>query len=272
MTVPEVDRVFAGSIPLLYEEQMVPLIFDSYAADITARVERPRPVSVLEIAAGTGVVTRRLARALAPDVTIVATDLNQGMLDLAASVGTSRPVEWRTADATDLPFQNESFDVVVCQFGAMFFPDSPRAFSEARRVLCPGGAFLFTVWDAIEHNEFAHTVTLAMEEVFPADPPRFLARIPHGYSDPQLIARDLSAGGFTREPDMTVLAARSRARNASIPAIAYCQGTPLRNEVEARDGARLVEATEAAEAAIRKRFGTHEVDGRIQARIVCVER
>jgi SAM-dependent methyltransferase len=272
MTMPEVDRVFAGSIPLLYEQQMVPLIFESYAADITARVELRRPASVLEIAAGTGVVTRCLARALAPEVVIVATDLNRGMLDLAASVGTSRPVEWRTADATDLPFPDGIFDVVVCQFGAMFFPDRPRAFSEARRVLRPGGVFLFNVWDAIEHNEFAHAVTLAMEEVFPANPPRFLARVPHGYSDPELIARDLSAGGFTRAPEMTVLAARSRARHASIPAIAYCQGTPLRNEVEARAGARLVEATEAAEAAIRRRFGNHEVDGGIQARIVSVER
>src|SRR5487761_2121784 len=189
MVAPDVDRLFAGSIPQLYERYLVPLIFEPYAADLAARVALREPTSVLEIAAGTGVVTRRLASTLAPAATIVATDLNQAMLDQAASMGMSRPVEWRQADATQLPFTDESFDVVVCQFGVMFFPDKPRAFSEARRVLRPGGAFIFNVWDRIDQNEFAHTVTLALEPLYPLDPPRFLARVPHGHSDTDALAK-----------------------------------------------------------------------------------
>ncbi|MEY4138994.1 MAG: hypothetical protein RLZZ371_1176, partial [Pseudomonadota bacterium] len=146
------------------------------------------------------------------------------MLDRAAAVGTTRPVVWRHADAMQLPFGDESFDLVVCQFGAMFFPDKANAFSEARRVLRSGGAFIFNVWDTIEQNEFAETVTFALQEMFPADPPRFMARIPHGYNDAAEIARHLAEGGFVRRPVFTTLAAKSRAPSPAIPAIAYCQG------------------------------------------------
>jgi SAM-dependent methyltransferase len=272
MAGPEVDRLFAGSIPQLYEQYMVPLIFESYAEDMAARVAQRQPVSVLEIAAGTGVVTRRLASTLPTSTSIVATDLNQGMLDHATSLGTSRAVEWRQADATQLPFADASFDVVVCQFGAMFFPDKPRAYSEARRVLRPGGAFLFNVWSSLEQNEFADVVSDALADMFPADPPRFMARTPHGYSDTNAITAHLAAGGFTRKPAVFTLDARSRAANAMIPATAFCQGTPLRNEIEARGPGRLAEATDVAAAALRRRFGNGAVDGKIQAHILVVER
>ena len=89
------------------------------------------------------------------------------MLDHAADIGTARPVEWRQADAMQLPFEDAEFDAVVCQFGAMFFPDKAKAFAEARRVLRPGGVFLFNVWDRIDENEFADMVTTALAAVFP---------------------------------------------------------------------------------------------------------
>ena len=154
MTTPDTDKAFAGSIPRIYDTHLVPLIFEPYAADLVARLALRPLARVLEIAAGTGVVTRQLASVLAPHVAVVATDLNQAMLDEAAARGTSRPVEWRQADAMQLPFPDGSFDAVVCQFGVMFFPDKPKALSEARRVLKPGGVFLFNVWDRIEENEF----------------------------------------------------------------------------------------------------------------------
>lgn len=147
------DKNFAGSIPKLYEEHLVPLIFEPYAEDLARRVASRKPARVLEIAAGTGVVTRHLASALPEEVLIVATDLNQTMLDTAAAVGTPRPVTWRQADAMTLPFEDAEFDAVLCQFGAMFFPDKAKAFSESRRVLKTGGAFIFNVWDRIEENE-----------------------------------------------------------------------------------------------------------------------
>jgi SAM-dependent methyltransferase len=266
------DNVFAGSVPELYETHLVPLIFRPYAEDLKKRVSSLNASRVLEIAAGTGVVTRALATLPNEGISIVATDLNQAMLDRAATVGTARPVTWQQADAMALPFPEGAFDVVVCQFGAMFFPDKARAFAEARRVLEPGGHFVFNVWDRISENEFADVITTALEGVFPADPPRFLARTPHGYHDLSVIARDLAGGGFAKPPQMATVAARSRAPSPTVPAIAYCQGTPLRNEIEARDASRLAGATEVAAAAIARRFGPHAVDGKIQAHVVVVER
>src|SRR2546428_1814126 len=178
------DKTFTGSIPKLYESHLVPLIFNPYAADIARRLASRSPSRVLEIAAGTGVVTRALVSALPERIAIVATDLNQAMLDQAIVIGTSRQVEWRQADAMQLPFADGSFDAVVCQFGAMFFPDKPAAFAEARRVLQPGGVFLFNVWDRIEENEIADTVQTAVAALFPTDPPGFLPRTPYGYYDP----------------------------------------------------------------------------------------
>jgi SAM-dependent methyltransferase len=265
------DQVFGGSIPELYETYLVPLIFEPYAEDLARRLSRKPLGSVLEIAAGTGVVTRRLACILPESVSIIATDLNQPMLDQAAAIGTKRPVGWRQADATNLPFENATFDAVVCQFGVMFFPEKPRAYAEARRVLKPGGVFIFNVWDRIEENEFADTVTTALESVFPKDPPRFMARIPHGYHDRRNIEGDLAKGGFGGSPRLDTVAARSRAESPRIPAIAYCQGTPLRSEIEGRDASRLVEATDMAEKALGKRFGRGAVDGKIQAHVITVE-
>jgi SAM-dependent methyltransferase len=272
MSTPNTDKVFSGSIPRLYEEYLVPLIFEPYAEDLAKRVSSRPLARILEIAAGTGVVTRHLASVLPESVAIVATDLNQPMLDLASAVGTRRAVQWRQADAMQLPFEDATFDAVVCQFGAMFFPDKPKAFSEARRVLRPGGVFIFNAWDRIEENDFANVVTTSLESIFPADPPRFMARTPHGYHDVATIERDLKAGGFTSPPQINTVAARSHAASPRIPAIAFCQGTPLRNEIEARDHSRLAEATDIAAEAIARRFGRGAVDGKMQAHIVTIER
>lgn len=265
------DKVFAGSIPELYNTHLVPLIFEAYAVDLAARLALRPLTRVLEIAAGTGVVTRAMATTLPEAVSIVATDLNQPMLDHASALGTKRAVEWRQADAMQLPFQDGAFDAVVCQFGVMFFPEKSRAYSEARRVLRSGGVFIFNVWDRIEENEFADTVTTALETVFPENPPRFLARTPHGYYDHETIKRDLANGGFTASPEITTLTARSQAKSFQSPAIAYCQGTPLRNEIEARNASRLGEATGIAAEAIAQQFGCGAVDGKIRAHIISIE-
>jgi ubiquinone/menaquinone biosynthesis C-methylase UbiE len=158
----ETDKVFSGSIPEFYERHLVPLIFKPYARDLAMRVAKGNPQRVLEIAAGTGVVTRALVALLSTTTQIVATDLNQPMLDHAkAQLAENRRIEWRMADAQALPFEDERFDAVVCQFGVMFFPDKVRAFKEARRVLKAGGRYHFNVWDKISENDFADTVTQA---------------------------------------------------------------------------------------------------------------
>jgi SAM-dependent methyltransferase len=267
------DTVFAGSVPELYDSHFVPLIFEPYAADLARRVASLAPSRVLETAAGTGVVTRAMARSLPAHVDIVATDLNQPMLDRAAAVGTQRRVRWQQADAMRLPFEHGSFDAVVCQFGVMFFPDKAHAFAEARRVLRRGGTLLFNVWDRIEHNEFVHVAAAALARLYPADPPLFMERTPHGYSDLNTIARDLANGGLTATPRSETVTLRSRAPSPLSAAIAYCQGTPWRGEIEARarPGAGLEEATAAVEAAIAERFGTGPIDGKIQAHVISVQ-
>jgi SAM-dependent methyltransferase len=265
---PGTDTLFAGSIPELYDRHFVPILFEPYAADIARRVAALAPSRVLETAAGTGAVTRALASALPSSVEIVATDLNQAMLDRAAAVGTSRPVRWQQADAARLPFDDGSVDVVVCQYGVMFFPDKVHAFAEARRVLRRGGAFVFNAWDRIEDNEIADVVTRALADVFPADPPRFFPRTPYGYFDRDVIARDLATAGFITPARIETVTERSRAPSAAVAATAFCQGTPLRNEIEARGGVGLAAATSACAAAIARRFGEGPVDAKMQGHVV----
>lgn len=265
------DARFAGAIPALYERCLVPLIFAPYARDLGQRAAGLAPGRVLEIAAGTGVLTRQLATRLPAQATIIATDLNPAMLAQAARTGTARPVQWRQADAMQLPFDDDSFDLVACQFGIMFFPDRVAALSEMRRVLRPGGALLFNTWDRIEDNVFAQAVTDALACVFPGDPPRFLARVPHGYHDRAALRREVAAAGFALA-GMDTVTATSRADNARLPAVAYCEGTPLRNEIEARDLSGLAAATAAAAAELARRFGDGRISGKIQAIVVAARR
>ncbi|MFT3956052.1 MAG: methyltransferase domain-containing protein [Piscinibacter sp.] len=264
----ETDKVFAGAIPKAYDTLMVPLIFEAYASDMAERVAAFSPGAVLETAAGSGVVTRALAPKLGAGARYVVTDLNQPMLDHAAArQGADARIEWRQADALQLPFEAASFDVVCCQFGAMFFPDRIAGYAEARRVLRPGGRFVFNVWDRIEENDFADDVTNAVATLFPDDPPRFLARTPHGYHDVARIREELRRAGFA---DITIetRAAVSRAPSAAAAATAYCHGTPLRNEVESRDASLLPLAIERATQAIARRHGSGLVAGKIQAHVI----
>lgn len=270
MSTQNSDKQFTGSIPEIYENYLVPLIFEEYARDLADRVKQQPVASVLEIAAGTGVVTRAVVDALESQVSITATDLNQAMLDHAASVRADENVTWREADAQALPFENDCFDVVLCQFGVMFFPERVKAYSEAFRVLKPGGRYIFNVWDKIENNEFAETVTESLASVFPGDPPRFLARTPHGYFDHADITSDLKAGGFNATLQFDTVTAKSIAQSPSIPAIAYCQGTPLRNEIESRDATLLEHATKVATSALTSQFGEGVIEGKIQAHVVTV--
>lgn len=262
------DKLFAGSIPELYDRLLVPLIFEPYARDLAERVARVEPRDLLETAAGTGVLTRAIVSRLPVQTRIVATDLNQPMLDHAAAKQPQQDrLTWQQADALALPFEDREFDVVACQFGAMFFPDKIKGYSEARRVLKTGGHFFFSVWDRISENEFADVVTGALAALFPQDPPLFMARTPHGYHDVERIREELTAAGFVNIV-VESIDHRSRAASPRDPAVAYCQGTPLRNEIVARDASLLEDATKAAAVALARRFGNGPVDGRIRAHVI----
>lgn len=264
------DKAFTGSIPKIYEQYLVPLIFEDYARDLAARVAARSPKRVLEIACGTGVVTRAMAAGLPATTEIVATDLNPAMIEQASAASIGRPVEFKQADAAALPFPDQTVDIVVIQFGVMFFPDKGKAHAEVRRVLRPGGALIFNVWDDLSNNEFADACQAGLDDFFPSDPPKFLARAPYGYFDTGTIAADVKAGGFTAVPEIATVAFRSRAPRSVDPAIGFCQGSPLRAEIEARGA--LEHATDAAAAEVAKRFGHGPVDGKIQAHVVTVQR
>jgi ubiquinone/menaquinone biosynthesis C-methylase UbiE len=266
------DKLFAGSIPEIYDRFLVPLIFESYARDLAGRLANIQPRDVLETAAGTGVLTRAIASVLPAQAHIVASDLNQPMLDRAAArEQTSGRITWRQADALALPFDDQSFDAVACQFGVMFFPDKVQGYKEARRVLKPGGHFFFNVWDRIAENEFADVVTETLATIFPNDPPRFMARTPHGYHDVAKLREDLTMADFG-QVSIETRGDISRASSPREPAIAYCQGTPLRNEIEARDPAGLEAATQACTEALTLRFGSGPVAGRIRAHVITATR
>jgi len=249
------DTAFNGSIPALYDRCLGPFLFEPYAAEIANRAMQIGPWHLLETAAGTGIVTQALSRML-PAIDIVATDLNPAMLEVAHGRVTSSKVGFAPVNAQDLPFPDGCFDMVVCQFGAMFFPDRPAAYREAFRVLRPGGYFLLAVWDRIEANPAAAAVAEAVAGLFPDDPPGFLARTPYGYHDADLIEAELDAAGF-RARQVETVAKESRGKAGEV-ALGLCQGSPLRAEIEARAPERLGEATDAAAARLRALAGGAE--------------
>jgi SAM-dependent methyltransferase len=248
------DTVFAGSIPALYDSHLGPALFAPYADDLAQRARAETVRDVLEIAAGTGIVTRALRTALPPHVRIVATDLNEAMIRHAQAHSGAADVAWRRADAMSLPFGDAEFDLVVCQFGAMFFPDRVRAYREARRVLRPGGRFLFNMWTPIEDSEAVLIATQSVAAEFPGDPPSFFTRTPHGHGDPAAARADLHEAGFTAV-DVSAVDGRGYAASALDLATGICQGSPLRNEIEERDATRLEQITRTAADALAARFG-----------------
>ena len=258
------DVAFSGSIPQIYDRFLAPLLFNAYAQDIARRAAELAPQQILETAAGTGLATLAILEKV-PAAHLVATDLNQAMLDVAAKKIASPDVQFRAADAQSLPFPDATFDAVICQFGMMFLPDRGAGCREARRVLKPGGHFVFNVWDRLDRSPVAQTVAKAVAGLFPDDPPSFFSRVPWGYSDTARIDEDVRAGGF-EDVDIETVQERSRAGSPREAAIGLCQGTPLRAEIEARGD--LQHATEVAEAALASAFGTGPIDQPMSAHVI----
>lgn len=218
--------VFAGTVPEYYDRYLVPALFEPYAADLVARIARRDGLRVLEIACGTGVVTRRLRAELPRDAAIVATDLSPAMLALAAHAVPSG-VAWQPADAQALPFDDAAFDAVVCQFGVMFLPDKVRGFAEARRVLAPGGQLLVNTWDSLAANPYAAEMAASLAQLFPGDEPRFVGMV-HGYCDLGQIAADLRAAGWT-DAAVERVALRGHSPSAREFATGFGCGSPIRH-------------------------------------------
>ncbi|MFJ5885071.1 class I SAM-dependent methyltransferase [Kitasatospora cineracea] len=258
------DRRWSPSMPEAYERYLVPVLFRPFAVDLAGRAAASAPRRVLELAAGTGALTSCLLAVL-PGAEVVATDLNEAMAEFGrARVPGAR---WRQADAGQLPFEDGVFDLVVCQFGAMFFPDRPAAFAEVRRVLVPAGRFLFSTWGPLSGHGFDSAVQRGLERVFPADPPDFLRTLPHGYHDPDRVSADLAAGGL--EPTgHRPLALEGTAESAAAIVTGFLTGTPLRAAVQARGGDPDDPALHAAlTAELTARLGTGRVTAPMTAHL-----
>jgi ubiquinone/menaquinone biosynthesis C-methylase UbiE len=262
--MPTSDAVFAGSIPEIYERCLVPLLFAPFAADLASRAAalEPRPRQILETAAGTGIVTRAIAERL-PDAVVIATDLNPDMLAVAERELTTTNAACRQADAQALPFEGSCFDLLVCQFGVMFYPDRPMAYREARRALCPGGHFLFNVWAGLDSNPASKIVHDTVAALFPEDPPQFLARTPFGYADPALIEQELADAGFTEVTIEPLQLANGRVPPEDV-ADGLCRGSPLASEI-ARHGDAAADRSVAAVVDALQPITAH--DGRIDAQM-----
>jgi ubiquinone/menaquinone biosynthesis C-methylase UbiE len=241
------DTVFAGSVPARYDRYLGPLLFEPYAEIAAQRAKALAPKRVLEVAAGTGILTAALQRAL-PDAEIVATDLNPAMLEIAATRVQDGSVRFQPANALDLPFADGEFDLVICQFGVMFYPDKVAGNAEARRVLRDGGTYVAVIWDRLDRNPVSHAMAEMLAEEFPEDPPRFLERAPFSYANPAQIERDLRAAGFDQ---VTVEAIEARSRvDAKSAAYGMCCGSPMTAEIEERGVTAIDRAVEACERAL----------------------
>jgi SAM-dependent methyltransferase len=234
--VTESSASFVGSIPRDYDRGLGPLLMEPFADDLVGRLRVPAGGRVLEVACGTGIVTRRLRARFSDEVAILATDLNEPMIDYARRSPVARGgIEWRRADAQALPFADGSFDAVVCQFGLMFVPDKPAALREARRVLVPGGTFAFNVWARLEENPIGRIADQVITSFFPSDPPAFY-RVPFGLDDEDLLQRLLAGAGFeiARFERLTLEALGSSAIEA---ARGLVTGNPVLLEIQQRGSA-----------------------------------
>ena len=188
------EATWRDSMPEVYDRCLGPALFAPYARHLAGLAAELAPRDVLELAAGTGIVTGELVRAL-PQASVTATDLNPAMVSWGT--GHVPGATWLAADAQHLEFAAGAFDLVVCQFGVMFFPDRPGAFAEAARVLRPRGSLLFATWDTAESSAFPAALLGAVLDLFPDDPPDFLGRVPHGYHDVAAVRRDVESAGLT---------------------------------------------------------------------------
>jgi ubiquinone/menaquinone biosynthesis C-methylase UbiE len=264
----QTDNVaFVGSIPENYDRYLGPMLFEPYASDLVERVNVAEGGSLLEVACGTGIVTRRLRDRLPPTTKIVATDLNEAMINFAAQKFTAAEnIQWKPADALALPFSDESFDAAVCQFGLMFFPDKQQAVAEIYRVLKPGGQFIVSVWDDIERVDLANAAHQIIKKFFPVNPPDFYD-VPFSFHDPAKLRSLLSGAGF-REIEIDVVPSQCVSASARDAAHGLIHGNPVITAINERDPAQAPEIEAALEQTIAEQFGGAPVKARMQA-IVC---
>lgn len=245
---------FVGSIPENYDRYLGPVLFEPCARDLARRVPAKPGARVLEIACGTGIVTRYLRERLPRDARLVATDLNPPMIEIARrKLEGVKGIDWQPADACALPFAAGSFDVVVCEFGLMFVPDKPLALREARRVLSPGGTFLFNVWDSLDRNTFAKLAHEKVNSFFESDPPTFY-QVPFSLYDAEALRQPLADAGFDKVT-IEAVAFTGESPGARDLARGLIEGNPVGNTIRERPGMNVDAVIDAVAALLAREFG-----------------
>lgn len=258
---------FDGGIPENYDKGLGPHIFVDYGADMARRAAEAAPQRVLEVAAGTGIVSRMLRDALGGDAHLTVSDLNPPMLEVArAKFADGENVSFEPADATDLPFDDAAFDLVACQFGVMFFPDKDKAYREVHRVLAPGGRYIFNVWGSLDDNPFARLAQETISAFFPKDPPTFY-ELPFGYHKIDPIKDSLSAAGF-EDAEASVVKFDKEIPKAEVFAQGLVFGNPVFEEIRTRTNAEPKDVAAAVEAALIEAFGSDPGRMPLQAVVV----
>src|ERR1700730_1723858 len=247
------DIAFAGTIPENYDRFLGPLLFEPYAMDLADRIRGKKYKEVLELACGTGRVTRHLRQVLPAGAKLVATDLNADMIKEAAALMPDESINWQTADALELFFADESFDLVICQFGLMFMPDKLRALTEARRVLKPGGKFIFNTWDKIENNGAIYLGNQIICSYFPENPPRFY-KLPFSFYNPDEMETLLITAGFSNIK-ISLVKKEGYCPSAAEAAIGIVERNPVYGYIVERDPELVPVIRKAVEKKISQTHG-----------------
>lgn len=270
MLTQQTPIAFSGNIPKYYDSFLGPMFFEPFALDMANRVGKIAPMELLELASGTGRLTKLLPAVLSKDAHIIASDINPAMVNFGRSIIEGDNVEWQQVDAVSLPFPDATFDCITVTFGVMFYSDRVKAFKEAFRVLKPGGTFIFSAWDEIKNNPMANIVNSTLKHFFPVDTPAFYT-VPFSYHDENLINDNLHEAGFKNVAmEIVKLTGYSKSNDSAAKGLIY--GTPTITAIEERDGEIINDVMEHLKREIAARFGTQSLPVPLQARIVsCVK-
>jgi ubiquinone/menaquinone biosynthesis C-methylase UbiE len=264
---PRQHATFNGAIPEMYDRLLGPLLFEPFAIDLARRIETLKPQNVLEVAAGTGRVTREMLKTLPRSSRLTVTDLNDPMIDYARSqVGEDARVSWRQADAMEQPFDDGEFDAVVCQFGIMFFPDKPRGMREFHRVLAEGGNLLLSVWDSLDRNPPQAAIRIALAEAFPEDPPDFYD-VAFSMCDVNALRKLAAEAGF-RNVKIETITVEGRSPSAADAATGLVGGNPVINAIRDREPELVSTVEKRTRDRLAERFGTGEIKVPLRAHVV----